>query len=425
MPFRLLNTWWNMILCPCCSIDLIDEILNPRIQQLIRDHLHDDPFQLLLTLEGKGEIPASWIVQQIQGFQKAWRKVPEWAGVDGIVWPESSIVEQGSSEYTAKYKAGLLSGDLLIDLTGGLGVDTYYFSKHFKHVLYIDKNGRSCAFATHNFKKLGANNIDVVHDTAEHFIDSNPVAADVFYIDPARRLEGIGRLKSMEDFSPAVTQLIPRLKNRAFTVMIKLSPMLDISFLKNQLPGLDQLHVVAVDNECKELICCVQEGPSKGLKVRAVDLSSKGKVDAFVFDLEDERVAEPAYSMPMKYLYEPNAAVMKAGAFRLIAQRFGIRKLQEHSHLYTDDRLMTGFPGRVFEVVNIVRPTKADVRLFVPEGRANLTLRNFRGTVRNLRTKLSLKEGGDDYIFGTTLLDGRQQLLICRKVNIQADVVSS
>jgi hypothetical protein len=356
-------------------------------------------------------------VGQIVARRQIRDKLPSWLSNDELLFPSGIAAEQCSSEQTAQYKQRLIGqATRLCDLTGGLGVDSLSFSYKAQQVIYIERSAGCCEAARHNFRVLGAGNIEVWQGEAALLPDRLP-EVDVFYIDPSRRDEGNRRVFALQDCEPDLPALLPTLLERAPRVIAKLSPMADIRQTLELLPGTTEVHVLSVRNDCKELLFVIghpeEEQP---LPVTCINYTAEGKEESFVFTLEQEKQREATYaSGVLTYLYEPNASLLKAGAFKS-ATTLGVEKLHPHSHLYTSERLVEGFPGRTFCVEEVFLFNNALCKTLgktLPQ--ANITMRNFPLTVEELRKRTRVKDGSDVYLFATTLADERKALVRCRK----------
>ncbi|GAB3012963.1 THUMP-like domain-containing protein [Spirosoma pulveris] len=386
----------------------------------IQTHLTDNVSALLLKAAPPG-LDIRKLAAQIAARQKAKDKLPTWYANDALVFPPGLSVEQASSEETAQYKASLVSGNRLLDLTGGMGVDTWAFSQRMKQVIYVERNPELASLAAYNLPHLGTANV-IIHtaDGLSIVRTSAEAPADWLYLDPHRRDETGGKVVLLQDCEPDITQpeTLMALQEGSKRILLKASPLLDIDLAVRQLgKTVESIHVVAVQGEVKEVLFVLGSQPidSKSIQVNSVNLIN-GQALTFCFKQDDERLAEVPFGDPQTYLYEPNAAVMKAGVFRLVGARFGLTKLAPNSHLYTSTELRKDFPGRVFRFNQLIRPDAKTVKLAIPDLKANLTVRNFPQSVAELRKKLSLREGGDIYIFATTLLNGDKRLLITKKV---------
>ncbi|SOD82275.1 THUMP-like domain-containing protein [Spirosoma fluviale] len=389
-------------------------------QAYIQTHLTDNVSTLLLKGAPDG-LDIRKLAAQIAARQKAKEKLPTWYTNNALVFPPGLSVEQASSEETALYKASLVSGHRLLDLTGGMGVDTWAFSQRVERVLYVERNPELAGLAAHNLPLLGATNVTVhTGDGLSVVRTTVDVPADWLYLDPHRRDETGGKVVQLQDCEPDITQpeTLGVLQAGANRILLKASPLLDIDLAIRQLAKtVESVHIIAVQGEVKETLFVLgnQAIEADRIKVNAVNLLAEQSV-TFSFNWEDERSAEVPFGDPQTYLYEPNAAVMKAGAFRLVGARFGLTKLAPNSHIYTSTELRKDFPGRIFKFNQLIRPDTKTLKVAIPDLKANLTVRNFPQSVAELRKKLSLREGGDTYIFATTLLNGNKRLLITKKV---------
>jgi 16S rRNA G966 N2-methylase RsmD len=337
-------------------------------------------------------------------------------------------MEQCSSEVTARYKASLVKGDSFADLTAGLGVDFSFIARNFNQADYVERQEVLCELAQHNFPLLGLNHVRIHQADGTEFLKTmKPV--DCLFLDPARRDSNGGKTVLIADCEPDVCALEDLLVERAHTVMIKLSPMLDMASALNELKYVSEIHIVAVNNECKELIIILDKGGSEGNSIdNEVVISCKQVVNNFVhqhldFTISEEKKAVCTLAEKVEsYLYEPGAALLKAGAYRILSERYGVKKLHANSHLYTSD-VEVDFPGRCFRVLAVSGFGKKELKSFL-QGveKANLTVRNFPSTVAELRKKLKLKEGGDVYLFATTLANGDKVLIKCEKLNSEKNI---
>ena len=399
-------------------------LINEKTWDFIRQHANDDVRKLALQGAKDAEVDLQMALQQIAGRQTARRKLPSWASVDGVVYPPHLNMEQCSSEQTARYKENLAlkpspkgEGSVFVDLTGGFGVDFYWLSQGFQHRCYVEQNEQLCAISSHNFELLGLDSTVCCCDSATYLATMPHV--DLVYMDPARRNEHGGRAYSIGDCSPNVLELLPLLLEKANRVMLKLSPMLDWRKAVEDLKYVSEVHIVSVDNECKELLLILDKECSGDLHVVCVNLSKDGE-QSFTFSPSpflSSSSSSPLTSSPSHFLYEPNASIMKAGCFDEVEQRFPVRQIASNSHLFLSDVEIDEFPGRRFQVLAISSMNKQELRTALKEvEQANISVRNFPLRVDQLRKKLKLKDGGDVYIFATTMADGEHRLLICRKI---------
>lgn len=383
----------------------------------IAQHRHDNVNDLALRYARLKGVDMTFALRQIAGWQTACHKLPRWSVTEGVLYPPHLSMEQCSSEQTALYKAEVAgSGESFADLTGGFGVDASYMSVGFKRALYVERNEQLCELARHNFPLLGCGHVEVHHAEAETFVQTmEPVTC--LFLDPARRDSHGGKTVAIGDCTPDVTALYGLLLQKAQTIMLKLSPMLDIAMALKELPAVHEVHVVSVNNECKELLLLMSEEPADRRTFHCINLTSRRR-QSFTFTPDEEADASCTFASSLGcYLYEPGASVLKAGAFRTLASRFHVEKLHPNSHLYTSDTLHEDFPGRVFKVKSVTGFGKKELKAMTSSlKQANLTVRNFPASVAELRKRFKLAEGGDTYLFATTLHDGSKIIVECEKV---------
>lgn len=389
--------------------------MNQATIDFIRQHTDDDVRQLALQGGRYPEVDLTYALEQIAGRQKARVKLPSWAALDGIIYPSHLSMEQCSSEATARYKASIAgTGDLLVDLTAGFGVDMAFVSPNFRHAVSVEQNASLCTISSENFERLGLKNVKVIcGDGVDYLHQMNH--ADLLFIDPARRDEHGGRTYGIADCSPNVLEIIDEMIEKASRVMIKLSPMLDWRKAVDDIGGhranVNEIHIVSVNNECKELLLVVSK------EATPVHVFCVNDTDVFDFEAGNHLATEfLSVERSPHYLYEPNASIMKAGAFDLVANRFGITQVGKNSHLFVSDTPLQSFPGRSFVIDNIVSMNKREVKKALKDvSRANISVRNFPMSVAELRRRLKLKDGGDVYLFATTVERRGHQLFVCRK----------
>ena len=397
--------------------------MNTATRDFIESHLKDDVRQLALQ-KFPDDVDKALVLNQIEARQLLSKKVPSWASNPDLLFPKHLSIEQCSSELTAKYKASIIDGgDVFVDLTGGLGIDSFFLSEKFKTSYYVENQKELCDLAEHNFAVLGRK-ITVVNEDSESFLNGFISRWDnarvVLYIDPARRDIYNRKMVSLHDCSPDVVHLVetfPETSSRKPSFLIKASPMLDISLITNELRNISEIHIVSVRNECKEILIKIEPGFDGEIKYFCVDLQPVG-TNNFQFVESEEKSAIPTFSSNIKnYLYEPNSSLMKSGAFKLISQRFAIEKLHVNSHLYTSDNLISDFPGRVFEVVGFApfnKKVKKELLSDITE--ASVATRNFPLSANELRKNLNLKESDKNYVFGTTLIGEKKVVILCKKI---------
>ncbi len=383
------------------SIGFNKNILNPEVQVYIKKHRSDDPRLVSLGKSPFSGVSPGELATQIKGWQTAAAKLPAWAETTGIYFPPSLNLEQASSEALARYKAGLIQGRTLMDLTGGFGVDSYFFSKRFEKVHYCERNPDLAAIAAHNFRQLGAPNVRVHTGDGMDLLEkirAEGEAIDWIYLDPSRRGKGGKRVFRLSDCEPPVVELLPRLFAAANNILLKTAPMLDVTEGIQQLGKVREVHVAGIRNEVKELLWKLGKDRLEAPEILAVDLGFP--FQPLRFTAQEESESEAPLAMPMRYLYEPNACILKAGAFKTTAVQYGLFKLHPSTHLYTSDTLVA-FPGRRFEITGILpyKPGK------LPFRKANVSSRNFPESVEKIRKRNRIKDGGATYLFFVRCMD--------------------
>ncbi len=428
------------------SIALQMTMMNQATRDFIREHQDEDVRQLAFLGSKYPEVDLPFALDQIRGRKMACAKLPRWASIEGIIYPPHISMEQCSSEVTALYKAELAESLLnlqnskicefttkdtvapkfaknegtcekqekveFVDLTGGFGVDFSYIAERLGvKAMYVERQTHLCETARENFLRLGLTNaevkngdgIEVLH-TLEHL--------SLIFIDPARRDDAGNKVVSLQDCTPDVTQLQDEMLSKANFVIIKLSPMLDWHRAVSELKCVREVHIVSTGNECKELLLLLSAKGDETLKVFCVNDEQR-----FEFVESNETPVRIAKFEDIRFLYEPNASLMKAGCFGAISERYGVKMLAQNSHLFASEESVEGFPGRSFRIKAVSSFNKKELkRQLAGITKANIATRNFPLSVAELRKRLKLKDGGDTYIFATTLSDESHVLLICEKL---------
>ena len=392
--------------------------MNTETQHFIIEHEKDDLFSLKLNYKNDSKVDIEMAIRQIHGKQKIKLKVPLFYNSESVFYPAQLSLEQSSSESTAQYKSSICNGDSLVDLTGGFGVDCFFMSEQFKLVTYVEHQKKLCDLALHNFRVLNRHNIQVIHSETENFLEEMD-HADWIYIDPARRSPKGKKVVVLSDCEPDISSLYPLLLVKATRVMIKLSPMMDISAAIRDLPNTNEIHIISVENECKEVLLILNQTIRNNIKVKTINFGKNKENQLFEFNQDEELNAETSISSKVdKYLYEPNAAIMKSGAFKLIGNRFKIHKLNKNTHLYTSNEQFHDFPGRIFEVTGLNGISKKELKnivLRIPK--ANISIRNFPLSVDEIRKKLTIRDGGDVYLFACTIRDEQKVIIETKKLS--------
>lgn len=390
--------------------------MDSKTKEFINKHLNDDIHTLSLRYKNDRTIDLELALRQIVGKNKAKYKIPSFYLNDEILYPAQLSLEQSSSESTAKYKSTLCEGVKLVDLTGGFGIDCYYISKNFKEAVYVERQIVLCEYASNNFKVLGGLNIEIVNDTSESYLEKI-TAVDLIYIDPARRNSNGKKVVSLNECEPDISILAPALMQKAKKVMVKLSPMFDINLALNELPNTNEVHIISVENECKELVLILSETKSDKIPLKMINLTKNNSFQFFESEIRNELFTECEYASEiLLYLYEPNSSIMKAGAFKFIAKAFNLKKLHVNTHLYTSNELIVDFPGRVFSVISVTDSSKIELKkLFTTTPKANINVRNYPLTVEEFRKKTKITDGGTDYIFACKLNNDKNSIIKCVK----------
>lgn len=387
-------------------------MMNEATWQFVQEHCMEDVRRLALCGAKAEGVDMLSALQQIAGWQMARKKLPSWADIERIVYPPHLNMEQCSSERTAKYKRSILSSSagkgVFVDLTGGFGVDLAWMSTDFERRIYVEQRAELCDIVRYNFPLLGVRAEVVCADAVKYLRQMGH--ANVVFLDPARRDGQGNRTYGIADCTPNVIDLLPLLREKADCIVLKLSPMLDWRKAVDDLKCVSEVHIVSIDNECKELLLVVRNQPSNTLRLVCVN-------DDDVWEVPVVKASYGQRKVEAIYLYEPNASIMKAGCFREVEQVFGVQQLAVNSHLFVSERKMTNFPGRQFVIDAMTSMNKQQLKAHIGQIEyANVAVRNFPMTAEQLRKKLKLKDGGEVYIFGTTLQDGTHQLFICRKI---------
>lgn len=391
--------------------------LSPETLRFIEENSRADVRSLALQAKKYPQVDMAMAVVQIAGRQIAEAKVPTWYRIEGLFYPKHLSMEQCSSEATAIYKANLVEGETFADLTGGFGIDCSFLSRKFKQADYVERQAELCELAKHNFPLLGLSIGVHNEDGVEYLKRMQPV--DCLFLDPARRDGHGGKTVAISDCEPDVSALEDLLVEKARTVMVKLSPMLDLSLALKTLKYVREVHIVSVNNECKELLLILQKSSVSSEVAIHCEHIVNAQHQHYTFTQEQEHTSDcPLATEVDAYLYEPNASILKAGAYRSLTQTYGVRKLHTSSHLYTSSHFIEDFPGRRFQVEAVSGFGKKGLKDFLQGmDKANLTIRNFPSSVAELRKRLKLKEGGEDYLFATTLADESKVLIKCKKVS--------
>jgi spermidine synthase len=388
-------------------------ILNLEIQEFIAKNIGLPISKLALQKNPFPNVDWIAVLNQIEAKTKAKDKLPNWFSAKNIIYPSKISIEQTSSEKTASYKASIVSGEKLIDLTGGYGVDDYYFANKIKEVVHCEINPELSNLVKHNFEQLNVPNITCLTGDSLITLKTLNRKWDWIYIDPSRRNDAKGKVFLLKDCLPNVPENLAFYFDHADAILIKTAPLLDLSAGILELQNVKTIHIVALENEVKELLWELHKGYSGKINIKTINIV-KDRKETFDFILDDQ-IQYAVTGLPQKYLYEPNSAVMKSGGFEQVGSFYNLNKLHKHSHLYTADDLIS-FPGRIFEIQNAIPYSKTEMKMYLENTKANITTRNFPDTVESIRKKWKIKEGGNVYCFFTTDANNHKIVLICTKI---------
>lgn len=389
--------------------------MDEQTKNFIIDHAEDDPAKLALRASLFPGIDMAFCVRQIASRQRAKNKIPTFFTNPEVHYPSHLSIEQSSSEITARHKASLVSGQRLVDLTGGFGVDFYFMAKKFDESIYVERQSELCELAGINFKVLGLQHFSIIHADTMDYIKQMP-SVDVVFVDPHRRSKEGKKTVLIEDCEPNLTQLVPVLLKKSRIVLAKLSPMLDIHKAVRDLSATVQIDIVAVDNECKEILLLMKSGSLVLPVLNCYNYLKNGSVQTFHRAVLSDEPAAMLTDKPLAYLYEPNAAIMKSGAVNAVAQQFNIYKFHPNTHLYTSNELHPDFPGRMFKITEYLPLSKKTINYINHNySKANVSVRNFVMTAEEFKKKAKIKDGGDCFIFCFTTIDDKSLITICVK----------
>ncbi|WP_018675603.1 class I SAM-dependent methyltransferase [Riemerella columbina] len=373
-------------------------LLSKEISEFVATFNPREALSVLLKKPLFPEVTNQQLVQQIEGRAIAAKKLPFLDRTD-ILFPPKLNLEQTSSQTTAAYKAQQVSGTRFLDLTCGFGIDAYFLSAHFEETTLVERNTALMEMVMHNWDAL-SKKATFINEDLEAFLAQDNQTYDLIYLDPARRNQQQKKVFLLEDLSPNLLDIQNQLLEKSTKILIKLSPLIDLKYLTTVLKSIEWIHIVAVKNEVKEVlvlqnICYTQDK----ISCKAVNLESHEP--DFDFSIDDIHTQSIAYAAPLRYLYIPNHAVLKSGAFGVLASRFGLKKLHPNTHFFTSDDIVEGFPGRILEVepIESKRLKKNDIY--------NIISKNHPLSPQQIKKKYKLKDGGTDYLIFTQSIDGK------------------
>lgn len=388
-------------------------ILNTGVQSFIDKNLNTDIMSVLLKKSVFNEVSSKELAQQIEAKKKCEKKLPLWFETPQIFYPKKLNIEQSSSTLAGQYKAALFRGKSLVDLTGGFGVDSYYFSKNFEQVFHCEIDPELSAIAKHNFEILKAKNVTTIPEDGLTFLKKEKRKLDLLYLDPSRRDDLKRKVFELSDCTPDITKHLDFLFTKTDTILLKSSPLLDIALGVDSLKHVKEVHIVAIKNEVKEILWLLKKGQPNPVLIKTININSNN-IETFNFDWGTEQKAESELEQPKSYLYEPNVAILKSGAFKLIGQSFRLYKLHQHTHLYTSNKKVD-FPGRMFKIEAIYPYSKKILKKFKAT-KANIAAKNFPLSVSGIRKQLKISDGGSVYLFFTKIDDNSLKVIQCVKL---------
>ncbi len=387
------------------------QILNKEVQTYISEHLNADVDKIALSKSPFIGVSAAELANQIAAKKKSEKKLPKWFKTPNIYYPSTLSIEQTSSEETAKYKQHLLKGERFVDLTAGFGVDSFYFAKRAKEVYSCEINVDLSNVSAHNTKVLGANNIKCLAGDGLTFLEQSNECFDTIYIDPARRSTS-GKVFKLAECTPNVVTHLDLLLNKASRIIIKTSPLLDIQAGLSELKNVSEIHILSVKNECKELLWVLDKDFIGEPTIFCVTINQQTKIFSFPIAVVKSKTVI-GQQLPTGYLYEPDTSLMKSGAFDYIAEKFFLEKLDVQSHLYFSNKINAEFPGRIFEIKEILAPNEFKKSQGL---KANVIVRNYPEKAENLVKKYKIAPSKKDFLIFTKYYSG---LLIVKAEIIQ------
>ncbi|MDT0559187.1 class I SAM-dependent methyltransferase [Ichthyenterobacterium sp. W332] len=387
-------------------------LLHKEVQNFIDDNLNSDITKLLLKGTKFKNVSTKAVVTQIEAKKRCQKKLPTWFNTANIYYPDKLNIEQTSSEATAEYKSKITSGQSIIDLTGGFGVDSYHFSKRFKQVTHCEINTELSAIAKYNFEVLNRQNVTCIPKNGLDYLQEENRKFDYMYIDPSRRHDKKGKVFFLSDCLPNVPEHLDTLFKYTDSLLIKTSPLLDLSIGIKELRTVAEIHIVAVNNEVKELLWVLKKEVKTGILIKTINITS-GVPQLFNFEFKDEKKAQAEFAEPQLFLYEPNVSILKAGAFKAIGLKYNLEKLHPHTHLYTSNTLIN-FPGRRFKIDKVLPFNKKRLK-YEKMSMVNIATRNFPESVAVLKKRFHFKDGGKIYLFFTTNIKDERIVVVCSK----------
>lgn len=391
----------------------INQLIDSEVQDFIKLNTDEDISLLAFKKNPFPEINYADLIQQIDARKRAFKKLPTWFNASQIIYPSTVSLQQTSSELTAAYKASLINGEYGVDLTGGFGVDSYYFSKQFKSFVYLEKNEKLALITQHNFNRLKIENVKFFFLDSNDWLTNNKMAFDWLYLDPARRDNLQKKVFRFEDCEPQVLDHLDLYFKHSQNILIKTSPLLDISLAIDQLKFVKTIHLVSVNNELKELLFLLDKSEKVDIQINLVDLAEDLNLQ---FKYNPQKIWSFGFSEPLKYLYLPHPTLMKIGQFDHLKNDDALFKLHPHSHLFTSEKLNESFFGKTFKMIKAIPFQKNEIKPHLFNKKLNISCRNFPLKPEELRAKFKIKDGGEDYVFFTTNHKNEKIVLFCTKL---------
>ncbi|WP_026899393.1 class I SAM-dependent methyltransferase [Daejeonella oryzae] len=389
-------------------------ILKTGPQKFISENLGTEISRILFGKSAFEDVSTKELAEQIESKKRTEKKLPLWFNTRGIYFPQKLSIEQASSEITAKYKADLIRGSKVADLTGGFGIDSYYFSRKAQQVFHCEINTELSAIVKHNAEILGVDNITFIQGDGIQFIHKTDIEFDTLYIDPSRRLNS-QKVFKLQDCEPDVPSNLESLLAKSLRIIIKTSPLLDLQSGLKELKNVKEIHIVSVKNDCKELLWVIEKGFSEEEPVILCAALETDNVQLYSFKISEEKSFSIGhFSAPLKFIYEPDVCLLKAGCFKLITRDFNILKLHQHTHLYTSEELNNTFIGRKFQLKKSWPYSEFMKKNTVKT--ANIITRNFPHQPADLKRKHKIKDGGSDYLIFTTGSENQLLVLNCDRL---------
>lgn len=379
-------------------------LLASEVQTFINQNIDSDINKLLLKRSPFPNVTMQEIVQQIKGKKVAQRKFPFLLN-ENIIFPPNLNLEQASSQSTAEYKAKDLKGKSFLDLTSGFGIDAFFLSQNFEEVTLVEQNPELIKIVEHNWKTLNRK-ANFINQNLEEFLEINKEKFDIVYLDPARRDKNNKKKFLLEDLSPNLLEIEEQLNSISDRIIVKLSPLIDISYLVSELQNINEIKIIAVRNEVKELVLIIENKPStvnqQPTTISCINLESDEP--EFSFYINEEKSATSEFSESLRFIYIPNNSILKAGAFNIISEKFGLKKLHPNTHFYTSEHKIENFPGRILQV------EKIDGKDLKKNDQFNIISKNYPLKPDEIKKKYKLKDGGNRYLIFTQSINGKEIL---------------